>query len=351
MHDGFVAFLTLALALMLQSAAPQPATVQIFSDWAVACDNGRRCEAVSLGDFNEGSMALSISRDAAPRAVASLTIDAGLEPDTLPAGPFRLMTDRGALIRDGVTRAALLEGLTLPLNTATFALLRPAAGLDLRDRAGRVHRHASLAGLTAAMLYVDDGQRRLNTVTALVRPGRGMAALVPPAPPLPVIRHPAPTAGVARPMAAPSAAEQAAMQRRAGCDTPVEAGAARPPIRIDAQHHLFLLPCELFAYNATVVPFIGVTEVTTAVWTHARFDDAVPEGMETADGGRRMINGDWIADRRELAADARGRGLGDCGTGTAYAWDGRRFRLTHARSMPVCRGAMQWLTVWRAEVR
>jgi hypothetical protein len=32
-------------------------------------------------------------------------------------------------------------------------------------------------------------------------------------------------------------------------------------------------------------------------------------------------------------------------------WDGARFRLVHLEEMPECRGAIDYLTTWRAQVR
>ncbi|MFY0010917.1 DUF1176 domain-containing protein, partial [Acinetobacter baumannii] len=43
------------------------------------------------------------------------------------------------------------------------------------------------------------------------------------------------------------------------------------------------------------------------------------------------------------------RGVGDCGLGARYVWDGTRFRLIEMRMMDECRGSTNWLTVWRAE--
>jgi Protein of unknown function (DUF1176) len=47
----------------------------------------------------------------------------------------------------------------------------------------------------------------------------------------------------------------------------------------------------------------------------------------------------------------KGRGLGDCGSSQNFVWDGTMFRLVEARVMGECRGAADFLTVFRAAPR
>jgi hypothetical protein len=50
-------------------------------------------------------------------------------------------------------------------------------------------------------------------------------------------------------------------------------------------------------------------------------------------------------------AFAKGRGIGDCGVGDDYVWDGDRFRLAEQIAMGECRGSVDYITTWRARVR
>src|SRR3546814_20523664 len=68
------------------------------------------------------------------------------------------------------------------------------------------------------------------------------------------------------------------------------------------------------------------------------------------DGYPMLVNYGWDAARSTLSSYTRGRGLGDCGGAETYVWDGSPFRLVEARSMGECRGAMKWITTWRANV-
>jgi hypothetical protein len=74
-------------------------------------------------------------------------------------------------------------------------------------------------------------------------------------------------------------------------------------------------------------------------------------GFSQTDGVPLLSNATWDAQKGELASFSKGRGLGDCGSAETYVWDGRRFRLTYQIAMAECRGVLDWIPVWRAEVR
>ena len=57
----------------------------------------------------------------------------------------------------------------------------------------------------------------------------------------------------------------------------------------------------------------------------------------------------WDEGTRRLASFFKGRGLGDCGAGQEWAWDGEMFRLIHAEAMGECRGSTDYITIWRAQ--
>ena len=52
-----------------------------------------------------------------------------------------------------------------------------------------------------------------------------------------------------------------------------------------------------------------------------------------------------------LSTFGKGRGLGDCGTGEEWVWDGKAFRLALLKTMPHCKGIPidDWPTLYRAE--
>ena len=325
MESSPVLFLALAAVI----AQPQPGRLRTFGDWTVGCDNVRRCRAVALvpdAESRDDYLLLVVTRDAAPSARPVLQLSTA---DGLP-GSVTLRVDGRPVLP--IARAALLP---LPPELAG------GRRATLTDGAGRTLASASLAGLSAAFLYMDEQQRRLGTVGALIRRGPRPDSAVSAPPPLPRIVQPRP--GLAPPRALAPAA--VARLRGPGCDeAPVPA--ASHAVRLDARHSLVLVrrPCDDGAYNlmsdAHIVDEAGRTRP-------ARFD--VPTGMDGSFGNR-LVNADWDPARRRLGDFVKARGLGDCGGRSSFAWDGARFRLVHHEAMGECRGSVDYITTWRAAV-
>ena len=181
-----------ALLAAAAAATPQPAEVRTFQDWTVACDNGLACEAVALlPEAEEGNsdwaewVTLLVRRGARPADRPQLVV-LGLEED-----PAALVADGRAL---PVRFVGTDDGHVVEAEeSALIEALRTARMLELRDAGGGSLGRVSLAGASAAMLYMDEKQRRLDTVTALVRRGSRPASAVPAPPALPrVTLAPAP---------------------------------------------------------------------------------------------------------------------------------------------------------------
>jgi hypothetical protein len=80
----------------------------------------------------------------------------------------------------------------------------------------------------------------------------------------------------------------------------------------------------------------------------ARFDLSPTSGE--GDDPPMLVNAGWDTKQGLLTSFAKGRGLGDCGVGDDYAWDGSRFRLVRQIAMGECRGSTDYITTWRAVV-
>ncbi|NRD90678.1 hypothetical protein C8024_16335 [Sphingopyxis sp. BSNA05] len=89
----------------------------------------------------------------------------------------------------------------------------------------------------------------------------------------------------------------------------------------------------------------------TSGWTFtpARFDRQPSWGGEGTDP--LLVNAGWDELDQKLSSYGKGRGLGDCGSAENYIWDGDMFRMIDASAMPECRGAYEWITIWRANYR
>jgi hypothetical protein len=192
--------------------------------------------------------------------------------------------------------------------------------------------------MVAALRYVDDQQKRVGTVTAMIAKGSGSAAGVPAPPPLPIV-HPASAIAQTGLSSKPPPAV-AALAHKAECDA--EPGSEGKPeaFRLSADKVLWQIPCGGGAYNFSAL-FAVVDKAGRAGLAPL---EGVDDGLAT--------NAAYDPMTRILSAYDKGRGVGDCGGSNAWAWTGEAFVLSEARVMPVCRGyGGDWPTVFRAEVR
>ncbi len=327
------------LALLAAAvAASQPAEVRTFQDWTVACDNGRRCEAVALLPEGvwEGVTTLLVRRGAGANDAPEFLFD------NLEQQPAALLVDGRPLRADFASEEA---GYRLRADLAALIeALRGGQTFEARDAAGASLGRVSLAGASAALRYMDERQQRIGTVTALVRPGPRPASAVPPAPALPQVRiAPAPTD---RPLAV-DVARVAQIRRQLNCEEyDVREADALETEQIATGRTLVLIPCGSGAYNFSSVPIIARRRGDRVEMEVAAFDS---QWGIAAEGHPILVNGAWDPETRRLHEYNKGRGLGDCGTRAEYAWDGERFRLVRQEEMEECRGSLSWLTTWRAE--
>jgi hypothetical protein len=227
-----------------------------------------------------------------------------------------------------------------------LSVIRGADKLELLGAEGAVVGTVSLAGSSAALLYMDEQQKRLGTETALVRPGTRPAAAVPPPPLLPVVRM-APA-----PRGAPiklGNARLKAIRLKAGCGIDEVGGPIEEEIyQLSPGKALLMLSCGSGAYNVSYVPHLLTVQGKTVKAVYAPFD-VTPEWWD--DGKPVLVNAEWDVEHRTLGAFSKGRGLGDCGETRSYAWDGARFRLVEQAEMHECRGSTDYITTWRSDVR
>jgi hypothetical protein len=336
--------LPLLLAAAAAGAAPQPSPLKLFKDWTVGCDNVRACQAVALlrSEGAEDGITMSVARGAEPNAAVRIVVGPELGASDAKTGvaalavdgrrlPARLTeVDGGALVDAGGTAALL-------------AALRTGTKLEALGADGKSLGTISLAGASAALLYMDDRQQRAGTVTALARPGPKPAGAVPPAPLAPEIAVAPASAKAPRKM---PVAVAAALRKKA-CDSGDPDNGWKPETyRLDTAHSLAIVPdhCDSGAYNAASLLYVAGDG---GGWQPAVFDTKQDKDEQ---GGLSPLeyNADWNAKDGLLEMFMKGRGLGDCGTRRSYAWDGTRFRLTFQAQMDECRGSIDWIPTWRA---
>lgn len=325
-------FALAAFASLVAAPAAAEEMLKTFTDFTVGCDNGRACHAVgqyAADDFD--LVAVSIAR--------------GAGANDVPAVWFRLQ-DRPAIDlaadgkRLGVRFIATDDDQHLTAATVWRAIdaVRSARRIDFIGADGKPLGRLSSAGAAAAMLYMDERQQRLGTVTALVRNGARPASSIPPPPRLPIVVR------VSRPGNPPArlsdAQIRAIQQQYAEC-TDDDLTDRADYARLDARHGLILVTaiCGSGAYNIFTIPLVVDARGKR---TYAKFDRS-----ETDD---RSMNMSWDAKTRILSSYMKGRGIGDCGGGTEFVWNGARFVTVKSTAMDDCRGATEWITLYRARI-
>jgi hypothetical protein len=204
----------------------------------------------------------------------------------------------------------------------------------------------NLSGASAALLWIDERQGRLDTVTALVRKGSKPASAVRAIPVLPgVAAAPAVSqtgfgdTGQTLPAAVEATTE--AKQCRADTDFSPEIQKEVQSARLDASTELWGVPCFVGAYNFGTRYFLtgpGGSNPRLASFKGT----GEPEDV--------LTNAGYSAETRTLSQFAKGRGIGDCGVATTWTWTGREFTLTEESVMGECwgAGAERWPTTWRS---
>lgn len=325
-----------------RAGEPTLGRIQIFEDWAVGCDNRLTCSAVSLVPDGAGaaySVLVTVQRSGGPAGAGVLRF---LGADQLQ-GKIDVIVDNHPLTR--ATAARDMIELSGPNALAIIRTLGSSYTFELREKK-TVISAPSLRGLAGALRYMDEQQGRVGSKGALAALGDGAADMAKPVPAVGSIAGtPAPIEDDARPVL--TAGEEASARRLAMCEQRLGTDYPLETHMLDAQHALVLLPCNAGAYNVSAVPLIAVGGAGQWQFQIAHFDLA--PGF-TGDPGTPplIVNARWNPSRGELSSFAKGRGLGDCGTAETYRWDGSRFRLTEARSMPVCRGAWEWPVLYSA---
>ena len=335
----------LAMFMLTAAAAvlPKPGELKSFEDWAVGCDNVRRCTAVSLMEMESGEnqLTLQIARPGGRSDGATLTI-ANIE--NRKPGELTLVADGTVTIG-----SAALQGddgpFRLSLSRDMIAKLRAARTAELRDGSGASLGGASLRGLVASLLYMDDRQGRAKTETALIASGKLPATNVPLPPDAPAIWTRTAPKDATFPL---SVKDITALQARTGCDAERRGEEGGAAFRLDGRMWLALVPCGMGAYNLMSVPVLVSRGNVARRMKVAEFDFA--PGFTEPGGPPVLVNAEWDASTGRLSSYAKGRGLGDCGSAEEYVWDGRRFRLTSKIAMEECRGVIDWIPVWQAKV-
>jgi len=345
-------------ACAVLAGGPASAQMKQFRDWLAACDNLRTCSAYGFDADQGGHAYVMLTRDGAADAGLHVTIAV----DVQEGSKFKVSFDDPAL--GGLPAEAVagetnndndLKRLVIsdPKAVATLvASLRKAKKLVVTriDAPGATasdpaRSEISLTGVVAAMLWMDDQQKRVGTVTALVGRGNKPATAVPAPPALPVV-----TAVKIPPGPKPDKAPAAAVAKaRAACEDK-KITEEDDATRLGADQVMYWFGChdKSGAYN-----FYSALVIAERGKPVRELELKLPRELVTKDnnGVEMPINPGFDESTQTLSLFDKGRGIGDCGESSDWAWDGRAFRLIGYRQMPSCTGVApgDWPVLYRAE--
>jgi len=324
-------------------AAPASAEIKYFGDWSAGCDNVLTCTAVGVAKEDGYPTAyVRIERSGAADAAASVRLvvlsdaaeGAAMLAVTLNGKPF----GKGpfAAASDGTwTRADLPEA-----DAAAFvAEVANATSLTVkRTDAAEPPAAVSLDGSSASLRLMDAEQKRDGGVTALVARGDKPASAVPAPPVMPVVAARQLTAIEIAP-APPADLPQANAD---DCGP-----ASSEPMAYDLGDGARLWGVCVFAgaYNYGYAFYVAdkAGKVTPV---------KAPPGFDLDSSDLILVNPYAPEDSKTLYAFNKGRGLGDCGDSSAFAWDGKDLVLVRHKQMGACRGVGEedWISLYNATV-
>lgn len=311
------------LALLFSAslhAAPLVGIQFQHNDWEIACDNTGTCRAAGYG-VNEGEVSVLLTRHAGPHAeiiAQAVFADEIDDPDSLtPTSLFIDGTSRGEL-ESG--RTGYLQ-LTSTQRDALLQALRQSGRIEFGSNTRRLA--LSSAGSDAVLLKMDDFQQRIDTPSALIRPGKRSNDTVLLPRPLPLVVS-YPTLANAKSVAL----------------TPAELAKVEPQLR-----EKFAAECDLLQeeqrqpWMKTPIDDKHVT-LTTLCWRGAYNESfAVWFTDNTLSAPPRFVTSD-ASDFTDgfIFSSHKGRGMGDCFSGESRHWDGERFVRSKAITSGMCRG-------------
>lgn len=320
----------LVFGLLASSAIPESKT---FKDWIVVCDNGLTCTATGEASDSEGQ-GLTVRLTRGPLA------------DDAPDIQFRVNGEvpSGATVQHrwfGLTNVDE-RGVLAKRDVAAFvALSRKRDSVSVFGSNDKMIGEVSLAGSTAAMLYIDEQQRRVGTTSALI--SRGKKKSIPQPPAIRVIQVPA------RSDEEPASWEVG----DGGIDFSCRPDLSRntDPLvktyRLDARFTLILAAqvCSAGAYNMD-----HSVSVLDNEGNPVPSQMEVPSAMDGEGGLYAATNAYFDEKTGLLHSSILCQGSGNCGVSRSFVWDGEVFRLVRQDRLGTGRGPMDPLTEWRSDV-
>lgn len=228
--------------------------------------------------------------------------------------------------------------------TITTFLKTIQEGQALTLRGGK--QTISLAGLKAALLFIDAQQKRVGSETAWIKKGDSPPLSVPPAPALKKV-------AVVNPTPTPLTHNELNDLLDYGTwrmnHSQCSLDPNRREVRVTAltdDKALMIISCEAGAYNTVDLAWL-VSRKKPFSARSVRLRLPFTPSSQSSD--MELMNASFDEKTRELTTLALGRGIGDCGIQTRWRFNGQRFRLVRYAEEPSCdnwNGPDAWPTLW-----
>lgn len=343
-----VVALGLALGAPLQAAESSPVPLQkVFKQWQVTCNNINDCDVRNL---DEG-LRIIIERQAGPQGAVMLRFQ-GFGNDN----PQGIWLDGQRWNSDlSVSKAA--EDDFDVAHTDSLALVQrwvQASKNALKLSLAADGDAASLSGLNAALLLVDERQGRLGNQSALLKVGNNEPDRVPARPRPPTFSFAPPkVVALSNAQALIDGAIKANLPllQKEGCEPDAESRVRSEAQPLNAQQALVLINCGLGAYQSSSMLFISErADVTRST----QLTLPLPVAGESGEPERLswFTEGGYDPAAGELYFSGRGRGIADCGHNGSWKYDGKTFHLASYNNQPSCNGGEpgDWPSVWLSSV-
>lgn len=375
----FIGFWLVVLAtagITLQASAQS----RTFRAWNAQCTQ-TACIGATLTPGGRVTLGVSHDGDATSRWRISL---ANIAADMAPGSPIGIGVDGQRPMLFRANSGYRMEGNTIflaggPQLAQLFVALRNGSRATLsftHFQGFPLRLNFSLAGLSAAILWMDERQGR--TGAGQPPPETSQAPeTVPPVPPAPATPgEPAaepdappemaakpetdakPETAAKTPQAKPSSGKVPAYLPGAVLTAHLDDGEckdfeaeplkdARVTGQLEDNKTLYLLPCYTGAYNVVYRVYVfdrrSPSEVKRELFA-GYSDDLGWYGKDS------LINAEYDPKTKTLSAFEKGRGLGDCGSVPTYRWSKHGWRLMELRNWDKCDGSRmpeQWPVVFQ----
>jgi hypothetical protein len=347
---GLVLLLAPWPASAAETYGPAAPVYREIGDWLIACDNTRVCvakaapvEGSDTAPDTPGFIAFTRAAGPAGAAKVALASETAFEPQGL-----RL--DGKPLAAAGWTYSKADDDQELTGAAAIAFIKALRNGAVLQFGPGKDAPSASLKGLSAVLLAMDEAQGRLGNASALARPGPAPASATP-APLAPPIVHaapPLPRLANADGLIEAVRKTQAKVLKAHECDS--TDNRTDSAATLNAGEAIVVLNCTFAAYQGSVLAFrLPVKAPAQARLLALPTPPTVPAEEVEAPG--EFTEGGYDAKTATFSESAKGRGPADCGTSASWVFDGQAFHLSAFNRQDRCYGEPgDWPTLYRTTV-